>query len=169
MCCQGEWVVSGWGWQGAKCQNTGLCCYDGCRKEYSEVIAKRSCPRTPPLQLSAPLKGVGGAFKERKATIQHLRENGGKKKQETEEQKGHRAGKECSEMSCWWSGLVMRQLRNLKCYTGKTGKGEEKEGMQFCVCVCVYMCVGGCWNQYFCDVATQATANDSKHHEKIWE
>lgn len=24
-------------------------------------------------------------------------------------------------------------------------------------------------NQYFHDVATQATANDSKHHEKIWE
>lgn len=24
-------------------------------------------------------------------------------------------------------------------------------------------------NQYFRDVATQATANDSKHHEKIWE
>lgn len=34
-------------------------------------------------------------------------------------------------------------------------------------------CVGSCsccWvNQYFCNVATQATANDSKHHEKIWE
>lgn len=24
-------------------------------------------------------------------------------------------------------------------------------------------------NQYFSSVTTQATANDSKHHEKIWE
>lgn len=36
-----------------------------------------------------------------------------------------------------------------------------------CVRCCCCCC---CWaNQYFYDVATQATANDSKHHEKIWE
>lgn len=57
-------------------------------------------------------------------------------------------------MSCRRSGPVMRQLEPSDATgEGLMKKGERKEG----------------GNQYFSGVATQASANDSKHHEKIWE
>lgn len=69
---------------------------------------------------------------------------------------GHAATPNMRGARCCWSA-------NLKIQQQHRGGG----GL---LCGCVRRCYCCCWaNQYFCDVATQATANDSKHHEKIWE
>lgn len=52
VCCQGEWVVSAWGRQRAKCLNMGLHCFDGCREEYGEVMVERNSPLTFPTHSS---------------------------------------------------------------------------------------------------------------------
>lgn len=83
---RGRRLVSGRGWQRAKCLNTGPRCRDGCREEYGEVIAKRPLhpPNHPPphlilllLLLSAPPPIRGSALKDSKATLLCLE---GKKK-----------------------------------------------------------------------------------------
>lgn len=166
VCCQWEWVVSGWGRQRAKCLNTGLCCSDdGCIGKNTvkwwqwESPTTTSHPPTP--TLSYPI--MESAFEDSEATgWRQNREN-----RETGEQKREGA-KEWSGMSCQWSGLVVHQLRASDETQGRRrreGRGvveevgrvekrkKRREGR----------------NQYFHDVATQATANDSKHHENIWE
>lgn len=76
-----------------------------------------------------------------------------------------RSSKRMSGTRCWWSAnfKIPRQERGAAAAAGG-------EGVPVWVCVRRCCCCCCCWaNQYFCDVATQATANDSKHHEKIWE
>lgn len=58
----------------------------------------------------------------------------------------HKDSDPTQEMKRRW-----RDLRNWKDWGGERKKGRQGR------------------NQYFCNVATPATSNDSKHHEKIWE
>lgn len=108
VCCQGEWVVSGWGRQRAKCLNTGLCCFDGCREEYSEVMAERN-PHPPPHRTPnsySQLSHNRECFRRQQSlnmtSEPSLRE---KKNQETEEQKkGRNERMKRDELPVKWVG-----------------------------------------------------------------
>lgn len=109
-------------------------------------------PTTSPAPtLSHPI--TTSAFERRRAKPQRdvRTESQGNKNQETGEQKKGRSERiKRDELPVKWVGRASTQ--SLKCNIGKEKEGEKKGR-----------------NQYFRDVATQATANDSKHHEKIWE
>lgn len=192
MCCQ-RWM--GGGWQRAKCLNTAVMDVGKNTVKWLQRDPSTHQPTHPPpspphlillLLLSAP--HYKGKCSQRQQS--HISLSGGKKKEgggvdekkimRPKNKKKRRKNRKRA-VKVWKVGWAAGEVgwSRVKPDARRIHLEEKEEKKRrkgsLCVCVCVPMCIwwgvgwaGGGRNQYFCDVATQATANDSKHHEKIW-